>query len=160
TARPGPVMASGSSFRSRLMPMTFALGSVTAISPPLRARDGLYGLDDVVVAGTAAEIALEPVADLVVRRARMLLQEAGRRHDHSGRAVAALQRMVLLERALHWVRLAVRGKPLDRRDLVPVGLDRENVARLHRLSVEIHGAGAARGRVAPDIGACETELLA
>src|SRR4051812_23169531 len=96
-----PVISSGSSFRSCRVAMTFVAGSVTAISPPLRARHGLHGLDDVVVAGAAAEIALETMADLIVRRARMLLQEARRRHDHPRRAVAALQRVVLLEGALH-----------------------------------------------------------
>ena len=41
-----------------------------------------------------------------------------------------------------------------------VGLDRQDRARLHRLAVEVHGAGAAVGRVAPDVGAGEAQLVA
>src|SRR3954471_9338829 len=155
-----PVISSGSSFRSCRVPMTFVVRSVTAISPPLRVCRGLHGLDDVVIAGAAAEVALEPVADLVVRRVRMLLQEARRRHDHPGRAVAALQRVVLLERALHRVQLAVRRETLDRRDLVAVRLDGEQRARLHRLAVEMDGASTAGRRVAADVRAGEVQLLA
>jgi len=47
------------------------------------------------------------------------------------------------------------GQALDRRHLVPVGLDGEQRARLHRLAVEQHGARAARGGVAPDVRAGE-----
>ena len=48
-----------------------------------------------------------------------------------GRAVAALEGVVLVERLLHRVQLAVRGQALDRRDLVAVGLHGEHRARLH-----------------------------
>src|SRR2546423_4270813 len=116
-----PVISSASSLRSWLVP-TNLVDSVTLISLPSRARDGLHGLDDVVVAGAAAEVAFEPVADLVVARSRVLVQEARGRHDHPRRAVAALQRMVLVERLLHGVQPTVRGQALDRRHVVTVRL--------------------------------------
>src|SRR3954447_8391811 len=78
---------------------------------PGRARRGLFGgggqlratavhyvlrrcdrLDDVVVAGAAAEIALETLTDFLLRQAvRMLLHQVDGRHDHARRAEAALQ---------------------------------------------------------------------
>ena len=49
--------------------------------------------------------------------------------------------------------VAVLGEALDGRHLVPVGLDGEQRARLDRLAVEQHRAGAARRRVAADVRA-------
>ena len=40
-----------------------------------------------------------------------------------GRAVPALQGVVLVEGLLHWMKLPVSCEPLDRRDLDAVGLD-------------------------------------
>src|SRR6185437_7923035 len=51
----------------------------------------LYRLYDVLIAGAAAEIPLESVADLSLRRIGITAQQVDRGHDHSGRAVAALQ---------------------------------------------------------------------
>ena len=119
--------------------------------PPATARD------DVVVAGAAAEVALEPVADLLLGRVRVLLQQRDRRHDEARRAEAALQRVLLVERLLHRVQLAVRGEALDRRHLAAVGLHGEHRARLHRLAVEQHRARAAGGRVAADVRPLEPE---
>ena len=42
----------------------------------------------------------------------------------------------------------------------PVGLDGEHRARLHRLPVEVHGAGPARRGVAADVGAGEPDDVA
>ena len=59
--------------------------------------------DDVLVAGAAAEVALEAVADLVLASGcGCSLQQVDRRHDHAGGAVAALQRR------------AARGRPAAR----------------------------------------------
>src|SRR5205085_162593 len=155
-----PVISSASSLRSWLVPTNLVVDSVTVISPSSRARDGLHGLDDVVVAGAPAEVPLEPVADLVVARVRMLVQEARGRHDHPRRAIAALQGMVLVERLLHGMERAVPRQSLDRRHLVTVGLHGEEGARLHGLSVQVDSASPTRRRVATDVGAGETELLA
>ena len=67
---------------------------------------------------------------------------------------------MLVERLLDGMQRAVRGEPLDRRHLLPVGLDAEHRAGLHRLAVEQHRAGAARGRVAADVRPRQAEPLA
>src|SRR5215467_5991304 len=99
-------MKRGSSRRLMLEPRSFAV----AMSLPLLLRRHplggvLDGLDDVVVTGAAAEIALEPVADLVLRRARIALEKLGGGHDHSRRAEPALQTVLLPERVLDRVEL-------------------------------------------------------
>src|SRR5262245_64086596 len=117
--RAPPVMSLGSSLRSFGAPM-FRGCSVVAISPPLALRDGRDGLHDVVVTGAAAEVALEAVADVLLGRPRVLVQEADRRHDHPGRAEAALEPVILLEGRLHRVHLAVGREALDGGHLGPV----------------------------------------
>ena len=67
--------------------------------------------------------------------------------------------MVAVERVLQRVHVAVGGQALDRGDLAAVGLGGQQRARLHRLAVEQHGAGAARRRVASHVGAGQPEGL-
>ena len=116
--------------------------------PPISISGVLHGLDDVVVPGAAAQVAVDAVADLLLGRIRVLRQQVDGRHDHAWRAVAALQAVALLEGRLHGVPVITCRQALDRRDLRPVGLDGEDAARLHAASVQQHGAGAAVGRVA------------
>src|SRR5258708_28165113 len=124
------------------------------------AGGGLHGLDDVVIARAAAEVALEAFADLLLARARVLLEQAAGRHDHARRTEAALQTVLLPEALLHGVQLAVPGKALDGGHLAAVGLDREERAGLHRPSVEPYRAGAALAGVAAHVGAGEAQRFA
>src|SRR5947207_14174812 len=112
-------MSSGSSLRRSGAPTNFVGCSVVAIGLPSRGLAGRcpHGLDDVVVAGAAAEVALEPAADLLLAGVRVLLEKADRRHDHPGRAEAALQGVEFAERVLHRVLPAIGGETLDRGDL-------------------------------------------
>src|SRR6476659_2389949 len=160
---PWPSMSGASSFRRMGRP-TYV--SVVAIGSPsaLRAAHLTGGvqdrLDDVLVPRAPAEVPLEGLADLRLRRRRVLLQVAGGRHQHARRAVAALESVVAMERILERVQGPVRpGQRLDRRDLAAVRLDGEERAGLHRLAVEVHRARAAGRRVAPDVGSGESQLL-
>src|SRR5207249_2196466 len=73
-------------------------------------------LHDVVVAGAAAEVALELVADLLFRRLRIALEQLVGGHDHTRRAEAALEPVLLPEPLLDRMQLAVPREALDRRD--------------------------------------------
>src|SRR5215210_6425721 len=86
-----PVTSAGSSLRGTPPPTYFSGASVTTY-PLLRRRRGLLdGLDDVLVARAAAQVALEALPDLLLRGVLGLLQEAYGSHDHARRAKAALQ---------------------------------------------------------------------
>ena len=98
--------------------------------------------------------------DLLLGGIGVALQKVGRRHDHPGRAVAALQAVVVPERFLQRVEHIAVGHPLDGRDLGADGLDGENGAALDGLPVHMDGAGAAVGRVTADMRASEAELVA
>ena len=78
---------------------------------------------------------------------RVGAQERGRRDQHAGRAEAALDASVVEERPLQRAELAAVRKPLDRGDLATLCLQRQIGARVHRLPVEQHHAGAALGVV-------------
>ena len=122
---------------------------------------GADGRDDVVVTGTAADVAGDGVPDLVVGRVAVAGQQVGGGHDHARGAEAALQAVLLPERGLERMeRVLAGGHALDRGDGGAVGLDGEDRARLHGSAVEVDGAGAALTRVAPDVGAREVHVLA
>src|SRR4051812_27798809 len=59
--------------------------------------------DDVVVAGAAADVALDGVTDLVVAGIGVAREQVGRGHDHSRRAEAALEAVLLPEGLLERV---------------------------------------------------------
>src|SRR5882724_9830544 len=88
TNRPWPVISAASSLRRTDAPMPESL-AVAAIALPL--GRGEHGVDDVVVARAAAEVAFEPDTDFPLAGVGVLLEQVGRAHDHAGRAVAALQ---------------------------------------------------------------------
>ena len=109
--------------------------------------------DDVLVAGAAADRAGDRGADLLLGRVRVLVEQRARGHQHPRRAEAALQRVQLVEALLDRVELAVDLERLDGADLVPLAHHRERRARLDRLAVHQHDAGAAVGGVAAPVGA-------
>src|SRR5262249_7879146 len=67
---------------------------------PLLAGGALNGVHDVLVAGAATEIARDPFADFLLTRLWMFFEERHRGHDHAGRAIAALETVLLPERVL------------------------------------------------------------
>ena len=81
--------------------------------PGHRLRGGEDRLDDVVVAGAAADIAFELGAHgRLVEPVRMAADHVVGGHDHARRAEAALQAVMLLEGRLHRMQLgAVRPAP-------------------------------------------------
>src|SRR5512133_2159977 len=101
------------------------------------------GVEDLRVAGASAEVAGERLAQLVLARRRVALQQVGRRDDQAGSAKAALDGPGLGERLLHRVELPVLREPLDGHDVVVVGLRGKDEARADELPVEQHRARAA-----------------
>ena len=77
-----------------------------------------------------------------------------------GRAEAALHRAGLDERLLHRCSSLAVGEPLDRDDLVAVGLRREHEARADERPVEQHRARAALALLARVLRARQPEPLA
>src|SRR5260370_27581573 len=82
-----------------------------------RLGGGLDGRDDVLVAGAPAQIAFELLADLLVGRIGVALQDADRGHHHARGAEATLQAVQVPKRLLHWMVGFTLRQPLHRVDL-------------------------------------------
>ena len=108
-----------------------------------------HGLDDVLIAGAAAEIGREKIEDVVIREVRIRFQRVHRQHQKTRRAESTLKRVVLDECALHGMQLVPLGKAFDRADALALGLDREHQAGSDRLIVKDHGTCAAHPVLAP-----------
>src|SRR5919112_6391445 len=157
-----PVTRARSSLRGTPPPTNFSGAWVTCV-PPLGRRvlghlvlvllDELNGLHDVLVSRAAAQVPFQAFPYLLLRRVRVLLQQADGGHDHARRAVAALQTVRLVESLLHGMPHTILRDAPDGGDLVPVGLHRKDRARLDRLTVDVDRAGPATGRVAPGMHA-------
>ena len=115
---------------------------------------------DVVIAGAAAEIAFEILADLALGRIGVVLHQIERAHDHAGRAEPALQGMIVAERLLHRMQGVAVRDGLDGQHRAAFGLHRQQGASLDGLAVDMDDAGAALAGVAADMRAGQTELLA
>jgi hypothetical protein len=119
----------------------------------------LCRLDDVVIAGTAAEIRRERVSDLCVRRVWVIAQECRQRHQKTRSAETTLEAVRLTKGRLKRIQISGRSKTLDGLEIVSGGLNREHDARADRFCIEQNGAGAAHAVLAPDMRARKTELL-
>src|SRR5262249_55240701 len=117
-------------------------------------------LDDVVIACAATDVALELFSNGRLVRLTASAYDIERHHHHAGRAVAALKRVMLPERRLHWMEWSPGwGQPLDGCDHRALTLQREHRARLHRQTVHMHDTGSALRGVATDVCARQAELF-
>ena len=113
----GRVTFSAASTRGGRLPTTLKPGAAPTAArggrrlAPQDARRRAHRAHDRLVAGAAAEVAREPAADLVVRRVGVAVEQRLRRHEHAGRAEAALQRVLLDERALQRVQRRPSASP-------------------------------------------------
>src|SRR5260370_38712476 len=62
-----------------------------------------HGLDDVLIAGAAAEIGREKIEDVVIREVRIRFQRVHRQHQKTRRAESTRKDIVLNEWALHGI---------------------------------------------------------
>src|SRR5215468_1078530 len=95
-----PVIIPGSSTRFMRAPIRPSVFSSTSVAISAHRRF-VHCLDDVLVAGAAADVALEPAPDLGIGEpiaVRVKQLDAG--HDHPRSAKAALERVPLPERLL------------------------------------------------------------
>src|SRR5437899_612719 len=123
-ATPGPA-ASGIAVPAR--PPTLCPSGI----PPPRGADGRH---DVVVAGTAAQVAGKQLADRVVVRVVFRVSR-GERHEDPGRAEPALEAVVVLEGPLERPEALLRSDALDGREARAIGLRREHDAGPDRVPI-------------------------
>src|SRR6516165_10783428 len=117
------------------------------------------GTNDLVVAGTAAEVAGEPVARLGLRWIRIAVEQRLGGNQQARRAEAALQRRMFQEFSLQRMQIVPARHALDRLNLVAFRLDRKHQACADQTAVERHAAGATVARAATLLAAGQIELV-
>src|SRR6266540_1788395 len=103
----------------------------------------LDSVQDLAVAGTAAQVADQLPADPFAARPRVALQERPDGEQHAGRAEAALRSAVAQETRLQGVQVLPFSQPTDSRERAAVDLHGEQQAGADRLAVQQHRAGPA-----------------
>src|SRR4051812_5136691 len=116
---------------------------------------------DAGVSRTAADVSAQHLAQLLFGRFRIAREKIAERHQDSGRAEAALQRVMVLERLLQLVELAaVAGERFHRFHVAAFGLHRERKTGAHRRAVDLHRAAAADAVLAADVRPGRAEGMA
>ena len=132
---------------------------VDALLAPQDGRGQQDALDDLLVAGAAADVAADGHLDLVLGWVGHLVDEGRARHDHAGDAESALDGAHGAEGVDEGLLLLV-GQALHGHDVAPVGQARGEDARLGGAVVHEHGAGAARALGAAVLDGGELEVIA
>src|SRR3972149_1370098 len=144
-----PVAFSQPSFFGVGLPMMrYSLRASISISAALLFRQlaggVLNGLDDLEIAGAAAEVADDGLPNLVFAGIGLLAQQPPCEHDQPWGAEPALHGARLHKRFLNLVEIAIAAAhALNGQDLLVLGFDREVEAGIDGLTVDEHGAGAA-----------------
>src|SRR5439155_10506448 len=125
------------------LPRTTPTGGRSGTGFPQLVGRGKDGLNDLLVARAAAEIAGQCEAYLVLGGLAPLGQQRRGRHQHARRTEPALDPAGLDERALEGMRLPVAGQALHRGHLAAVRLESEKRAGVQRPAVEQDHAGSA-----------------
>ena len=125
-----------------------------------RVTRGRDRLDDLRVAGAAAQHAADPIANGGVVGCGVGREQRVGRHEHPGRADAALRRAVGEEGRLEIACGSVGPREaFDRRDPSPGNLPERHQARVDLPAVHSNGARAAVPRLAADLGARHPEIV-
>src|SRR5439155_1135913 len=114
----------------------------------LSARIGLDRIDDLGIAGAAAEVAFERGADGLAIGARLALEEGERRQQHARRAEPALHRAVAYERFLQRVQAAITLEATQRRHRAAAHARGQHQAPRRPPAAHQHRAHAAHALVA------------
>src|SRR5260370_29272489 len=113
----------------------------------------LDGLDDEVVAGAAAEVPGQHLADLLARGRGPLAEKRAGAHDDPGGAVAALEPVLGPERFLHRMQALGGSDAFDGGDAPAVGPDRQHEAGADPLPFHQGGPPPAHAARAAPLGA-------
>src|SRR3989442_180448 len=120
----------------------------------------LDGLKDFDIAGAAAQVPGQGLADLLPGRLRPGVEKRLSSAQDSRSAVAALRGAELRERHLQRMGPRPFRQSLDRENPPVLALEAEDQARELRPAVEEHRAGPARTQLAAVLGPAQTEVLA
>src|SRR5271169_4738242 len=132
---PRPWRCRSSSLRNRDAPTPYwSLGIWRLLGDLVRGLGD--GGDNIGIAGAAADVPGEAVADLALRAGTLAQDQVAGGDQHRRRAIPALQRMALMKGPAQCRDDRVAGKAFDSLDRALVAGDRECQARARRLAVD------------------------
>jgi hypothetical protein len=112
----------------------------------------LNRLHDLHITRAAADISMEPAADLLFGGVGIFIQEGFGRQDHPRGAETALHGKMIDESLLQGVQVPFFSQPFDGQNLFPLGLSRQQEAAFDCPAVQENRAGAAISIVAAQFG--------
>src|SRR5688572_21411207 len=140
----------------RVWPVTLARPSTRRRGLPRTFMHSLRGffdrLEDLLVAGAAAEVARDRFLDAFSGRSGFLFEQRLGRHQYPRGAVAALRGPEVGKGGLQRMELCPHGQALDRLDAFPRAFQSEDQAGELRLAIDQHCAGAALAELAAVLG--------
>src|SRR5687767_13890353 len=135
--------------------------SCSMLCPPRELGCVDHAVENLVVISAAAQIARDAMRELLTRGIRVGLEIADGGHHKARHAEGALEALALDDGLLHRVECAIGlGKAFYAHDLLASHAMREHRARIVRHIVYKHGARAAFGAIASELGAGEPQLVA
>src|SRR5258708_11949925 len=111
------------------------------------------------IGSAAADVARHRLVNVLIRRLGFFAQQHGGAHQLPRLAVAALRNVLLQPRALQRI-TQIRRQSLDGRDSLSRRTRHWRDARAHRVSIDVHRAGAALRHAASIFRSGETKIFA
>ena len=127
------------------------------VCPP---RGALDRLADAHIGAASADISSHRGVDVGIVGMRRLGQQRGCRHDLAGLAITALDHFKVEPRLLHFGAGLGRTDAFDRGDGAAANCADREQTRAHRITVDVHGAGAALRDAAAEFRARHSENVA
>jgi hypothetical protein len=118
------------------------------------------GIDNVLVACTAAQVAGEDFPDVFIAGIWVFVEEGDDGHEDTWGAEPALEPMRFPKSFLKGVEIIGSPQAFYCGDLVLVCLYGKHQAGAHRVVIDHHSASAADPMFAPNVGACQAEVVA
>jgi hypothetical protein len=113
-----------------------------------------------VIPSAAADVAFQFLAHRrLIKVVAVTMNDIDRCHDHAGRAIAALQAMIVAKCRLHRVQFFAPGDALNGRHVTAVGLSDQCRAAFDGATIDVNYTCAALACVASDMSAGETEMI-
>src|SRR5262249_13159415 len=114
-----------------------------------------HGGPDTNVGSAPAKVPAQASLDLFRCRIRILVEECLAGNDETRSAKPALLAVVVNKRLLDRMQILALSQPLDCGDRLALGLDRQDRARIHRVSIHNHCASSASTPVTHSLGASD-----
>src|SRR5262245_42301098 len=118
------------------------------LGPPLLIAQGINRVAHLFVGSAAADVAAQAAFDFGRRRFRIGLKHGFHGDDESRRAEATLLGVEAGKSFRNSIELSAGNEAFGRADRLIAGFERHHAARVHRLAIEEHRAGAASAAIA------------